>query len=291
MKYRVLAILIVFICIGCGADTDTEVPDTLDVEVPHILDTRGLEVQETPDPRRLKITFEVIFSSAPVNLAVDSKNPDFLDWEQHSNIVSLYFSTSKLICTNNFARPIPCPPQTLRLIRETPQGVLDRTYKCTFVWDTGRQHVPLEVVIPMAQAVYTPPQSPLTLFLLATPPSGDLAANGTITVYFDNDPGDVTASAGTVAGSGKSRTISGPFTPGALSLTLTWTNGDGSHTLNYTVTAPDNTPPEVTGGSVSDGELYTINLTEKCTIGILNTEIYLMQSVDGTHHEEPHEHH
>ena len=91
-------------------------------------------------------------------------------------------------------------------------------------------------------------------FSSATPPSGDLAANGTITVTFDNDPGDVTASAGTVAGSGKSRTISGPFTPGALSLTLTWTNGDGSTTLSYNVTAPDTTAPTVTGGTVSDGD-------------------------------------
>ena len=91
-------------------------------------------------------------------------------------------------------------------------------------------------------------------FQSATPASGDLASNGSITVTFDNDPGDVTASAGTVAGSsGKTRTISGPFTPGALSLTLEWTNGDGSHTLTYNVTAPDNEAPTVTGGTVSDG--------------------------------------
>lgn len=98
------------------------------------------------------------------------------------------------------------------------------------------------------------PDTPDAAFASATPASGDIAANGTITVTFDNDPGDVTASAGTVAGSGKSRTISGPFTPGALSLTLTWTNGDGSHTLSYNVTAPDETAPTVTGGTVSDGD-------------------------------------
>ncbi len=91
-------------------------------------------------------------------------------------------------------------------------------------------------------------------FSSATPASGDLASNGQITVTFDNDPGDVTASAGTVAGSGKSRTISGPFPEGALALALSWTNGGGSHTLNYTVTAPDETAPTVTGGTVSDGD-------------------------------------
>lgn len=98
-------------------------------------------------------------------------------------------------------------------------------------------------------------EAPAASFSSATPASGDLASNGTITVTFDNDPGDVTASpAGTVAGSGKSRTISGPFPEGALALTLSWTNGDGSHTLNYTVTAPDTTAPTVTGGTVSDGD-------------------------------------
>ena len=90
-------------------------------------------------------------------------------------------------------------------------------------------------------------------FSSAAPASGDLAANGSITVTFDNDPGDVTASAGTVSGAGKTRTIAGPFTPGALSLTITWTNGDGSHTLTYNVTAPDTEAPTVTGGTVEDG--------------------------------------
>ena len=92
-------------------------------------------------------------------------------------------------------------------------------------------------------------------FSSATPAGGEtIAANASISVTFDNDPGEVTAGAYTVAGSGKSRTISGPFPEGALALTITWTNGDGSHTLNYTVAAADNTPPEVTGGTVEDGE-------------------------------------
>jgi len=95
--------------------------------------------------------------------------------------------------------------------------------------------------------------APDAAFSSATPASGDLASNGQITVTFDNDPGDVTASAGTVSGAGKTRTIAGPFTPGALSLTLSWTNGGGSHTLTYNVTAPDNEAPTVTGGTISDG--------------------------------------
>ena len=91
-------------------------------------------------------------------------------------------------------------------------------------------------------------------FVSATPAGGEtIAANATISVSFDNDPGDVTVSAGTITPSGKTRTISGPFPEGALALALSWTNGDGSHTLNYTVAAADNTPPEVTGSSPEDG--------------------------------------
>ena len=97
------------------------------------------------------------------------------------------------------------------------------------------------------------PEPEAAAFVSAEPASGDLAANGSIKVTFDNNPGDVTVSAGTVAGSGKSRTINGPFTAGALALTIEWTNGDGSHTLNYTVVAADETAPEVTGSNPKDG--------------------------------------
>ena len=97
------------------------------------------------------------------------------------------------------------------------------------------------------------PIAPDAAFESAEPASGDLAANGSITVRFTENPGDVTVSAGTVAGSGKSRTITGPFTAGALALTIEWTNGGGSHTLNYTVVAADETAPEVTGSSPEDG--------------------------------------
>ena len=90
-------------------------------------------------------------------------------------------------------------------------------------------------------------------FQSANPPAGsEVAANGTITVTFDNAPADVTVSPGAVTVAGKTATITGPFTPGPLALTITW--ADGSQTLNYTVTAPDTTAPTVTGGTVSDGD-------------------------------------
>ena len=90
-------------------------------------------------------------------------------------------------------------------------------------------------------------------FVSANPPTGgEIAANGSITVTFDNSPADVTASVGTVTVAGKTATIAGPFTPGPLALTVTW--ADGNQALNYTVTAPDTTAPTVTGGTVSDGD-------------------------------------
>ena len=90
-------------------------------------------------------------------------------------------------------------------------------------------------------------------FVSASPAGGEIAANGSITVTFDNAPGAVTASAGAATVTGKTATITGPFTPGPLALTLTW--GDaGSHTLNYTVTAPDTEKPTITGGTVKDGD-------------------------------------
>ena len=91
-------------------------------------------------------------------------------------------------------------------------------------------------------------------FSSAAPAGGsEIAANATITLTFSSDPGDVTSSAGTVAGGGKTRTITGPFAEGALTLSISWTNGDGSTSLSYTVKAADNEAPTVTGGTVKDG--------------------------------------
>ncbi len=104
----------------------------------------------------------------------------------------------------------------------------------------------------------TDPEPEAAAFVSATPASGgELAANGTISVTFDNNPGEVTVTGGgTVSTSGKTRNISPPaagYPAGALAITLTWVNGDGSHTLNYTVVAADEAAPEVTGSNPKDG--------------------------------------
>ncbi|RKU32443.1 hypothetical protein C6499_03220 [Candidatus Poribacteria bacterium] len=74
-------------------------------------------------------------------------------------------------------------------------------------------------------------------FVSATPSGGQIAANGTITITFDNAPGEVRVSTGTVKITGKTAAITGPFTLGAFGLTITW--ADGTQVLNYKVTAPD----------------------------------------------------
>ena len=74
-------------------------------------------------------------------------------------------------------------------------------------------------------------------FVRASPSGGQIATNGTITITFDNAPGEVMVSTGTVKITGKTTAITGPFTLGKLALTITWV--DGTTVLNYIVTGPD----------------------------------------------------
>ena len=95
-----------------------------------------------------------------------------------------------------------------------------------------------------------------------------LTVDGSITVTFDNPPDDVTVSTGVATVSDNTVTIAGPFTPGTLELTITWT--DGSVTLTYTVAEPDTEAPSITGGTISDGDtevdLETIHSDAKIEI-------------------------
>lgn len=89
-------------------------------------------------------------------------------------------------------------------------------------------------------------------FISATPPGGEIGPNEWITVTFDNPPTDLRVNIGVVSGISKTATITGPFTPGLLALTITW--ADGIQKLTYTVRGPCCAAPEITGGTVEDGD-------------------------------------
>ncbi|MDE0467914.1 MAG: dockerin type I domain-containing protein [Candidatus Poribacteria bacterium] len=80
----------------------------------------------------------------------------------------------------------------------------------------------------------------------------ELTVNDTITFTFDSAPDDVTVNAGIATIDGKIVTIKGPFTPGPLNLTISW--NDGSLTFTYTVAEPDTGAPDISSGTVSDGD-------------------------------------
>ena len=88
-------------------------------------------------------------------------------------------------------------------------------------------------------------------FISATPPSGEIYPLAPIKVLFDKPPIDVVVNFGTVTVAGRIATISGPFTPGPLTLRISWAGG--SYTIGYIVHGPCCQPPTITGGTVTDG--------------------------------------
>ena len=94
---------------------------------------------------------------------------------------------------------------------------------------------------------------PPAVFVNADPAiDSELAINDTITLTFDRRPRGLKVSTGTAKTLAKTVRITGPFNPGPLALTITWS--DGSLTLTYSVTEPDSEAPEITDGTVSDGD-------------------------------------
>ena len=133
-----------------------------------------------------------------------------------------------------------------------PEFRVGKDYTIIITWATGRKILNYSVPVPPKPPRLEPPPAN---FVSAIPPGGAIAANGTITVTFDNAPTDVTVSAGTVTVVGKTAIVSGPFTPGPLALTVGW--ADGAQALNYTVIARGTIPPRgprVIGGTVRDGD-------------------------------------
>ncbi len=99
-------------------------------------------------------------------------------------------------------------------------------------WTGGRQVLNYTVVIPPAAAVG---------FTSAAPASGNVMAGGTVTLTFAADPGTVTASVGTISGTGVTRTLTIPAgqAAGEVTITISWTKSGhqaGSQMLTYTIT-------------------------------------------------------
>ena len=129
--------------------------------------------------------------------------------------------------------------------------IADKTVKIAGPFDPGA----LVLTVTWADGTQTLNYSirPPAAFVSANPAAqSELAVDDTITLTFDNSPEDVTVSTGTARTIGNRVRITGPFDPGALTLTVTW--ADGSETFNYTIRIPDTESPKVTSGSVNDGD-------------------------------------
>ena len=104
-----------------------------------------------------------------------------------------------------------------------------------------------------------------------------LMIDSSIMVTFDAPPQDVTVNTGTATIDGNSVTITGPFTPGDLELTITWS--DGSLPFTYTVAEPDTESPTITGGTISDGDT---DVDAEAINGSASIEVEFSEEVSGT---------
>ena len=112
----------------------------------------------------------------------------------------------------------------------------------TITWSDGTQTQTLSYTV----------KQPVAFVSVDPRIDSELTVNGTITFTFDSPPDDVTVNAGIATIDDKIVTIKGPFTPGPLNLTISW--NDGSLTFTYTVAEPDTDAPDITSGTVSDGD-------------------------------------
>lgn len=112
----------------------------------------------------------------------------------------------------------------------------------TITWSDGTQ----------AQTLTYTVKSPVAFVGVDPRIDSELTVNDRITFTFDSPPNDVTVNAGIATIDGKIVTIKGPFTPGPLNLTISW--NDGSLTFTYTVVEPDTDAPDISSGTVSNGD-------------------------------------
>lgn len=136
----------------------------------------------------------------------------------------------------------------------------------TITWADGTQ----------AQTLTYTVKSPVAFVGVDPRIDSELTVNDRITFTFDSPPDDVTVNAGIATIDGNIVTIKGPFTPGPLNLTISW--NDGSLTFTYTVAEPDTDAPDITSGTVSDGDK---DVDPKAINSNLRIEIEFNEEVSG----------
>ena len=142
------------------------------------------------------------------------------------------------------------PPEDVK-VNEGVATITDNTVTITGPFTPGTLELTVTWVDGSETFDYTVRQ--LVAFVSAEPaPDSELTVDGTITLTFDNPPEDVTVSEGVATITDNTVTITGPFTPGALELTVTW--ADGSLPFTYTVAEPDTEPPSIASGTITDGD-------------------------------------
>ena len=129
--------------------------------------------------------------------------------------------------------------------------ITDKTVKITGPFDPGDLALTVTWLDGTQTLTYT--VRPPVAFVRARPAAGaTLDGDDTIALTFDRRPEDVTVSSGDAERTGRFVEVTGPFDPGPLALTITWS--DGTQTLNYVIRTPDTDAPRITGGTVSDGD-------------------------------------
>ena len=121
-------------------------------------------------------------------------------------------------------------------------------------WDGGSQTLQYTV------------NAPVGLVSVSPRAGSRISTNTTITLEFDDTPTNVRVSGGKGKISGKTLTVTGPFTAGDLSVRVTWTGG--SQTLQYTVEAaapPIVTPPVTTQPTVTQPTVTQPTVTQPST--------------------------